>query len=60
MPRSRSLVSTVVWSTLRVFADSCTVRVVAPVLAEPAVAAAVLAETIGAGSDGAAALGVVR
>jgi tetratricopeptide (TPR) repeat protein len=34
------------------------VRSVLPVLAEPAVAAAVLAETVGAGSDGAATLGL--
>jgi tetratricopeptide (TPR) repeat protein len=34
------------------------VRAVLPVLAEPAVAAAVLAETIGTGKDGAAALGL--
>jgi tetratricopeptide (TPR) repeat protein len=34
------------------------VRSVLPALAEPAVAAAVLAETVGAGSDGAAALGL--
>lgn len=35
-----------------------TVRPVLPVLAEPTVAAAVLAETVGAGSEGAAALGL--
>ncbi|MGH3770877.1 MAG: SEC-C metal-binding domain-containing protein [Pseudonocardiaceae bacterium] len=36
-----------------------TVRVTVPFLAEPAVAEAVLAETIGSGSDGAAVLGLV-